>query len=377
MSVNQPQSYTIPAVSVTPVERIPIISLGKSVGVQERNGVIAALLSNLHGEVTSDQQVVSLIISLVVVALPETLAQVLSSKTVKFDNNQLTFAQAMELTGGDGRNKMDKKLLPVPEAAHPEAIAISSTVALYSGVALVIFSTGRQARETSPDAITTNRPKALISKYSILPSDQVIFPGREHGPSVKTLERAFNAFGVYTEPRMQVIRTLLGFQQSSEHYPVHLDAVMTQFRLMRFAGMTHVGAITKLVQAHPWTVRVPKLEPYFRIFCTHLSRFNTLPEQLRPYHRLLASPADYLFLTSELRPLVAVAGSFLKDVEATFKDYVYNEDDYRELIEEVKSRRPGYEPVQNLALMAAQLGLEEIPRLPPRQAANLTPDEEE
>lgn len=371
-------SLTLPQVVTQPIESLRVMALTPNTGFSERKAVVAALISTLHGDIHSDKQAVMTVLSILCSAFEEVIPQVTSCKSIVITAQRVDFQRAMELTGADGQRRTDKRQFDFPEVAHPEAALQSETASVYAGVALVLFASGRQARESKADTTTINRPRALANKFTLKLEEQVLFPGKPHGPSIKTLERVFSAFGVYTEPRMQFIRTFLAIQNQSEHYPVHLDVVMTQFRLMRYAGMTHVGAITKLVHSHPWTVRVPELEPYFRVFCDNLARFHQIPAGVRLYHRLLVPASDYLFLTSELKPLVAVAGSFLADVEEMFKQYVYNESEFAQLVAKVKAMRPGYEPIHKLSMMAAQLGVEEIPPLPMTSVQVLaTPEEED
>jgi hypothetical protein len=281
---------------------------------------------------------------------------------------ELTFARWMEILGLTGAAQPDQKLVPLPSSPPQESALVVGTSAIMSAVALIIFAMGRQARESAPDAATIKRPDALVRKYSLTDQEQRILPGRDMGPSVVCLEKIFSAFGTYTELRAITTRLLLGYRKATVHYPPQLDPIMTQFKLMRWSGLTHVGAVVKLMQAHPWVARVPQLEPYFRYFAKELGKFNSIPAEVREYHRLLAPPDEFLFVSSDFKPLIAVAGSFVEEVEATFAGYVYNKDQYADLIEEVKSRRPGYNPVHALAALADDLGLSEIPPLPPRHS---------
>jgi len=273
----------------------------------------------------------------------------------------------LELLNVGGIGKPNKALLPIPEDAHQDALMVSAVPAVYSGVALVLFAIGKQSKESAPTAAIVNRPSALVRKYTLSDEEQVLLPGRDHGPSVKTLERIYNAFNVYSEPRTLIAKSLLAINVANPHPPAHLDPLMVQLHLMRSAGMTHVGAIEKLVHAHPWVVRVPKLEPYFRRFCVDLVEFEKIPLHVRQYHRLLAPPNEFLFLSSDLRPLIAVAGDFVKDVETDFVNYIYRSADYADLIKEVRSRQPAYIPRGDLSLLATQLGLDDIPLLPDMQ----------
>jgi len=356
--------YTLPTVTLAARETLTVVHLPSSAPMDERTMACAGLLSCLRRVPKSDQDTVQLVLSLLATTVPE-VAQVLSSATSSnIRTTSIDLTRYLDLINADGGGRPDRQLLPVPEAASGEALLVTSVPAVFSGVALVLFAIGKQARESAPTAAAVNRPSALIRKYTLTDQEQILLPGRDLGPAVKTLERIYNAFNVYSELRALVAKSLLAINAATPHPPAHLDPLMVQLHLLRNSGMTHVGAIEKLVQAHPWVVRVPELEPYFRRFCFDLVEFEKIPKAVRQYHRLLAPPNDFLFLTSELRPLIAVAGDFVKDVEIDFKDYVYNADKFEDLIKKVRSYQPMYVPTSNLQSLAAQLGLDDIPLLP-------------
>lgn len=99
---------------------------------------------------------------------------------------------------------------------------------------------------------------------------------------------------------------------------MHVEAMIKLIRMhlstMRGTGMTHVEAIIMLIRMHLSNMRVPALKPYFHKFAQDLELFEAVEADIRPYHRLLVPQAKYLFISSELRPLIAVAGSFIKEV---------------------------------------------------------------
>jgi hypothetical protein len=357
-------TYSIPSISTSAREKIQIAVLGSSAPLEERVMVTAGLVSCLHEVPVTDQTTVQLVLSLFATALPEISQVLTSAQSTLIELVTVDTEKFLDLLDVGGIGNPDPTILPIANPGHDAALGYSDVAVVYSGVALVLFAIGKQARDSAPTASTVNRPKALIQKYTILEAEQGLLPGRDHGPSVRTLERIYNAFNVYSEARALVTKCLLALELANPHPPRHLDPLMIQLRLLRNAGMTHVDAIHKLLRGHPWTAREPKLEPYYRKFGSDLAEFEKLPANSRAYHRLLAPPSEFLFLTSELRPLIAVAGEFVAGVEADFKDYVYNKDKYSALIREVKSRQPMYNPVQDLTILAKQLGVEDIPDLP-------------
>jgi hypothetical protein len=125
--------------------------------------------------------------------------------------------------------------------------------------------------------------------------------------------------------------------------------------------MTHVDAILKLAKMHPWTLKVPQLEPYWDRFVQDLAEFNKVDEDVRPYHRLLVPQSAFLFLSPNLAPLIAVAGHFIKEVEKTFANYVYRAADYSELLDLVDRYAPGYIPTKEVNTLATLLGVADVP----------------
>lgn len=356
--------YQLPTITVAPSERFTSAYLASNASMDERVIALSGLLSTLSSPMATTQQAVALTLSAFATGVPE-VAQVLGSLvSTPVDLKPHSFGAFYELLNVDASGSPNQAILPIPGNASSQAALITGISAVYSGLALLLFAIGRQARESAPTAASVNRPSALIRRYTLSDSDQQVLPGRALGPTVQNLERIYNAFSVYSEARAAITRSLLAIERATPHPPTHIDPLLTQLRLMRNSGMTHVDAIFKLAQAHPWTVRLPKLEPYYKTFCRDLGTYAQIPADVRQYHRLLAPPGDFLFLTSELRPLIAVAGDFVEGVESTFSGYVYNKTKYQQLIKEVAALRPGYEPISKLANLALQLDLDEIPAIP-------------
>jgi len=338
----------------------------------ERATYLSLAVSLLKGRYLTYKEVVTATLQVFIFAFPDLLTHLTQMGSVTVTVQDATRDELDRFFFQGAATWREVLPIPAPDAAVQDAVEVVSTTAVFASAAMVFLCLGKQARESAPSAATIKRPRALIREFSLSDLDQRLMPGKSAGPSVSTLEYLFSAFNVYTEPRSVVVRYLLGVKASSPHYPTHIRPFITNLKMTANAGMTHVGAIHKLIQAHPWVIRIPELLPYFRIFCQDLNMFHSIPDAVRPYHRLVAPPDDHIFLTSDLKPLVAVAGAFLADVEKDFKDYVYGKDDYKDLINRVKSRAPNYRSVDLLADIARDLGLPDIPDLP--EIAPLRPE---
>ncbi len=108
-------------------------------------------------------------------------------------------------------------------------------------------------------------------------------------------------------------------------------------------------------------MRVPELRPYYKKFAEDLDAFKKFEKEVREYHRLLVPPSQYLFLSSELRPLIAVASDLIAEGEPTFGEYVRNKSNYANLISKVRARAPAYQSTAGASNLAALLGVKEEP----------------
>jgi hypothetical protein len=241
-----------------------------------------------------------------------------------------------------------------------DSIVVDDPNGIYAAVASVLMGMGRQAGSGPEAAGVKSRPEALVRRFDLRDKAQELLPGRRYGPTLGGLERIYSAMAVYTEPRAAIVKYFLAIGSVQGHLPVPTEIVMTNFRLMRGAGMTHVGAIIKLMNMHPWTVRVPELAPYYSKFASDLEEFAKIPLHVREYHRLLAPQGQYLFLSSELAPLVAVAGHYVKEVETSFSGYVYRAQEHASLIARVGMYEPTTSSYVGSSLLAQRLNIQDM-----------------
>lgn len=246
--------------------------------------------------------------------------------------------------------------------------------AVYIALSSILFCLGEQASESARTAVIGSRPAALIRRFKIREEDQVLLPEKTAGPNREFLESIYKSFANYAEVRAKIVSFFLALSGQGQHLPIHLEIMMTNFRLMRGAGITHLVAITKLAKLHPWTLRIPELQPHWIKLMEDLKKFALIEERLRPYHRLLVPRHQYLFLPAELRPLIAVAGALIKEVEKTFSGYLYNKNNYQGLINKVLAMAPNYKPTSSLSKLATMLRVSDV-ELPSGHAPGMREDE--
>jgi hypothetical protein len=253
----------------------------------------------------------------------------------------------------------DKNRFPVLLASpKAEALSVTGEASVYVTVASLVFCLGRKPSEIAGAA--DNCPDAWIKKFDIPEADQILLPGKSAGPTREVMENIYKSFSVYTEIRAIITRFLLAVRREKFELPLR-EVFMTNFAQMRGADMKHVEQVLELMRLHPWTMRVPELRPYYKKFAEDLDAFKKFEKEVREYHRLLVPPSQYLFLSSELRPLIAVAADFIAEGQPTFGGYGYNKSNYANLISKVRARAPAYQSTAGVSNLAALLGVKEEP----------------
>lgn len=371
-------SIVIPQVAIPAEEAITVVVPPDGMNREEMNALVACLISVFKTDPPSYLAAVELVYNIMQLSLAGLRLQIADIRAIQVNTVNPTRAELLAWVGLDNGvgaqtgARLPNLFGPVVE----EARAVTDTVPVYAAVASILMAVGKQASESQAVATLDKRPDALVRRFTITEADRILLPGRAAGPSRSSLEYMYNAFSVYTELRGEITRFLIGVKRSSAHYPMSWEVIMTNFHLMRGAGMTHVDAILKLAKMHPWTLKVPQLEPYWDRFASDLQEFERVDPDVRPYHRLLVPQTSFLFLSPNLAPLVAVAGHFVKEVEKTFANYVYRAADYAELIGLVERYAPSYIPTHQTNTLAALLGVADVP-LPKIQGKKKEEDQEE
>jgi hypothetical protein len=352
--------YTLPNVTITPQESIILYIPHTTFREKELRGAVAFLLSSIREGDFSNRETMEVSMAAFTLSIPDLAPMFASMKSFRVTSKTVTFSDfehyvMRDREGEDGFGSLPRLGEPVPDA-----MAVDSIAGVYAGMSSLLMAIGKQGG-SGPEAAAVNaRPAALISRFGLKDDQQALLPGRSAGPTAGGLDRIYTAYSTYTEPRAVIVRYFLAISAQQGHLPLHLEIMMTNFRLIRGAGMTHVGAIIKFMNMHPWAVRIPELRPYFEQFAREYELFTQIPEDIRNYHRLLVPQSDFMFLTSEYRPLIAVAGAFIEEVEQTFAGYVYGKGDYSVLIHKVQAYQPGTSAYVGVGTLASKLGIQDM-----------------
>jgi len=354
--------FNIPTIAITAREILRVIKCPRTLTQEERMMVLSAWISTLQGTNYSHLEIVECVYNLLLLGIPEMGGITNAFTSLVLQTVSPTRDDLLKWVGAEtGDLSAEGKRLPTLfSRVKPSAYAVTREASVYIALSSILFCLGKQASESAKASVLDNRPDALLRRFQIPEEDQVILPGKDAGPDREVLEGVYNAFSNYTEVRGVITTFFLAVKREGHHLPLHLEIMMNNFQLMRGAGMTHLDAIMRLVRSHPWTLRVPELQPFYHKFMADLGEYAKVEEDVRPYHRLLVPQSQFLFLSSELRPLIAVAGSFHEEVEKTFSGYVYNKANYLGLIEKVKGYAPNYKPTSGLARLAALLDVQEV-----------------
>jgi len=305
----------------------------------ERLTIITYWLSSFRKPCISSEIALSKLMSILLLSIPELTDYLVTNRAgvavQRIDtNNMISSLSRKEHPAGLDAD--DWAITSIED----DCVLVQDKMAIYSAAAVAFMTYAKQAGEGARRAYESGRPGSLIGKYKISDDDLGLFPGGDYGPDVEVLDQINSGFSIRPFTRYMVTAFFISIKRARGQTPVNLDPFKVIFDLLRYVGLTHVGAIAMLVDMHPWTLKVPELVPFFKRYARDLRKLHQIDEDLRPYHRVLVDQSDFLCITSEIRPLIAVAGSFVEEIESTFSGYVYSKDKYSGLIAKVRSMDP-------------------------------------
>jgi len=362
-------SINIPTAPTLVIPQLPVYIPDAGLSRDETKLVLSLWLSSFRGPCKDIDTATSKLLTLTSIAVPEIL-------TYLVDNRGPVRVERFRAAGYLDdllHHRHPAGLVPddwALDKIEDDCITVTDDRAVYSAAAVAFMTYAKQAGEGARNALESARPGALVGKYSLKDDQLGLFPGSDYGPDIEALDQANAGFSLHSTLRYLVTAFFLSLKRQHNQVPPNMDPFLVMFDLLRMTGMTHVGAITMLVEMHPWTIKVPELVPYFKRFARDLRKLNSIPEDLRAYHRLLVPQSDFLFLTSELRPLIAVAGDYVKEVEAFFSGYVYNASKYSALIKHVRALDPKVTGNPDITELARLFG---IPDVNPKAPDTITP----
>jgi hypothetical protein len=351
-------AITIPQAPPLKVNKIKVYSV--ECGTQEeRMANLCVLLSSFRGRSSSDEIAVSKMISILILSIPE-MEKYLTNNSAPIDIEMVKSDQVLDLMiQGKGPAKEDPDDW-ASSSVDPECVLVTNQKAVYAAAAVAFMTYAKSAGESSRTALEAARPSAMSGKYGLTGDDTNLFPGSAWGPEIENLEQVNIGFTLYPRLRYLVTAFFISVQSARTFPPPNVDPFVLIFSMLKNVGLTHVGAIVKLIEMHPWVLQIPSLAPDLKFFADELKQSLAVQPNLRPYHRLLVPQAQFLFVSANMRPLIAVAGDFVKEVESTFGNYESGRNTYAKLIQQVRDRAPLSERVPDINNLARLFDVAEI-----------------
>jgi hypothetical protein len=326
--------------------------------------LIAAYISTLFHPFTSQKQTVALISNLLNLT-NDTIGQELSKcKSVTIINTVLAKGDYLQALGVEDKAKgfvTPSGFPSLPGKPSDKSVTYLNPKNAFAGASMILFSLGKEYNPQNEKGALENRPKALMGQFAMSDDEFTSAPGKPDGPSIKTLGQIYAAFNIYTEVRSAIVRTFLAIYRSGEHVTPDMGLMMVSMKMLENAQMTHVVTIQNMLSAHPWLVKVPSLRPSIKEYALELKRFALLPATVRGHIRLIETGSNVYFPSSKMRPLVAVAVDLQKDIEESMKNYVGGQNQYTDLLAEVRQYKEGFRMEQGVDSLASILDLPDVP----------------
>lgn len=332
--------FDLPSITPSDKEDLTLFSLPSNTSAEERRAVTALAISRLAGSSSGARECVQDVLLCFCFGIADLVGHLATSTTtntvvVALNRDDVQAIINSQPTSSTTLNTMLQQSPPLEEA-----LAVNSVEGVYAALASVLFAVGKQGGSGPEANSVKGRPNALVRRFGISEDDQALLPSQPCGPSAANIEAIYQSFSTFTEARMKIVQMLLSYSKKQGHVGRSIEILLNNFRMMSGAGQTHVETIIKLVHMQPWVVRVPEMNPYITKFCGELEKFQSYPLHIREYHRLLVPQSEYMFISADYKPLIAVAGSYVEDIEKTFEGYVYGKAQYDRLIQRVRSYEP-------------------------------------
>lgn len=360
----------IPVAQAPPIPNINVAVLGPTCTEQQRRELVVLMLSSFHGLSADPNIAVSKMLTILFSCIPETMTY-LSTNGANISLVVMPYTTLVEdMAKGTPPQGMDKTDWAL-DSIDLSCLTVTDASAIYASAAVAWMTYAKSAGESARTALEEARPKMMRGKYLLDDADAALFPGEAWGPTIEGLDQT--NLGMTLNPRIRYLITafFISLRNKSVFVPPHMDPFMLVFDMLKNTGMTHVGAITKFVKMCPWALKVPELASDFSAFAAELMKMSQVAVDLRPYHRLLVPQSDFLFIASTFKPLVAVAGSYIQEVDVSFRNYVYNAAQYADLIARVRARAPQDSKIPDVRSLEALFGVIATDPAPPPDPSNL------
>lgn len=169
--------------------------------------------------------------------------------------------------------------------------------------AMVVYMSGRALTGKTENAVRTTRPANLQQKFNEGGVWESI--GGTIAMSRGAYTQIAKAWQMNTTMRIGLLVPLIQLD-AGEAY-VTGNIVYTVFKLLRGAGMAHVGIIAAFLRKYPYAAELPEIRSEIYYLALHSKSLRTVPSQIQPYYKLLYSDAAGLFDSKVLTRLTSLA----------------------------------------------------------------------
>jgi len=205
---------------------------------------------------------------------------------------------------------------------------------VYCHYALIVFLIMKQISSSGTEALSIARPKALISKYSLDETTEIL-NGRAKLSELAMygINIAWNELSSF---RSACMLQFIKFGASDTD--LGQDIIYTNIRLMRFGQMTHALLIYQFIRSYPWVDQVPSLRGSVEAYRDSVKAANDIDVEVRPFIKLVWGDKANIFPRKEMEALVACAVSVLQEDQETLADF-YRSAQYGSVIEAFHEER--------------------------------------
>jgi len=367
--------YAQVKVDLKPEESWVILKVSEpGLTVKEKATVLNCLMSSMRYDSPSLKICAQLMTNLFLIFLPEAITEMTHCKSISISTTPILPSDLLSCLGVGAKTAV-KLPFKLPRKPTTAAQFDTSIIHAYAALSSVLFCLGKEITEENKTAIIENRPGAVLKRHQVPQDEILVQPGKDDGPSFEFLGKVYQAMNVYAEPRGVMVRSLVSILTDNNYFGPGMDMVMTNFKLLRGAQLTHVSAIQDVLQSHPWLLKIDFLRPYILEYVSELQEYAKVPVEFRPFVRLLGSGHNVLFPAQKLGPLIAVAIEFKKDVEKTLESYKGNWVKHKDLVDKVKALAPLFTMKAGVDNLAKMLNLPDV-EAPVAPRTQGTPEEE-
>lgn len=260
--------------------------------------------------------------------LPEAESQRLADyydELCSFASNEVGACTAAEIQAM-GEVIATRLSLPVPGIiqANIATLIISRDTAKEEPAfyALVVYMAGRAITVQTPNAVHVTRPRNLQQKFNEGATWGTI--GGEAKMSRGAYVHIAKAWLMNTTMRFGLLVPLITLE-AGEAY-VTGNIVFTLFKLLRGAGMAHVGIIFEFLRRYPWVADMEEVSSELFYLALHSQALKTTEDALRPYYKLLYADSTNYFDSRTLTKLTGLAVSVLSRTTQSLAHYAHTQD---------------------------------------------------